>query len=281
MSVYETLPSPPGPSTATADAPPAMLELRKVHKHFGGVQAVADASLCVNAGEVVALVGNNGAGKSTIIHICSGVYAPDRGEVRVSGQVAHMRSARDARDLGIELVPQELALAKHLSATANIFLGREVTKWFGPVRLLDKRAMRDRGKALIEGFGIHIPSLASRVFDMSGGQQQGVAIARALAWGSPVVLLDEPTAALGIAETERVEQTVRQMRENGVAILLVSHNLDQVFRLADRIYVIRRGQVVGHLARQDATEPAVVALITGVAMASQAAQERASSSGRA
>ncbi|MGC8628510.1 MAG: ATP-binding cassette domain-containing protein, partial [Acidimicrobiales bacterium] len=225
---------------------------------------VEDATIRINSGEIVALVGNNGAGKSTIIHMCSGVYEPDEGEVIVAGKLVHMKSARDARDLGIELVPQELALARHLSATANIFLGREITRKIGPLRLLDKAAMRKRGGELIDGFGVHIPSLASRVYDMSGGQQQGVAIARALAWGSAVVLLDEPTAALGIAETERVEQTIRQMRDNGVAILLVSHNLDQVFRLADRIYVLRRGQIVGHLTRDEATEHAVVALITGV-----------------
>ncbi|MHB1782567.1 MAG: ATP-binding cassette domain-containing protein [Acidimicrobiales bacterium] len=243
-----------------------MLELQDVEKHFGGVHAVAGVSLQVRKGEVVALVGNNGAGKSTIIHMSSGVYPPDSGTVMVSGRAVRMRSARDARDLGIELVPQELALAKHLSATANIFLGREMTRRFGPVRLLDKRSMRKRGAELIEGFGIHIPSLAARVFDMSGGQQQGVAIARALAWGSQMVLLDEPTAALGIEETARVEQTIRQMRANNVAILLVSHNLDQVFRVSDRIYVLRRGRIEGHVKTNETNESDVVALITGVAV---------------
>ncbi len=258
--------SPPGVPRTPDQVGPPMLELRDVAKHFGGVHAVAGVSLQVRKGEVVALVGNNGAGKSTIIHMSSGVYPPDSGSVVVSGRAVRMRSARDARDLGIELVPQELALAKHLSATANIFLGREMTRRFGPVRLLDKRAMRKRGAELIEGFGIHIPSLAARVFDMSGGQQQGVAIARALAWGSQMVLLDEPTAALGVEETARVEQTIRQMRASNVAILLVSHNLDQVFRVSDRIYVLRRGRIEGHVKTDETNESEVVALITGVAV---------------
>lgn len=250
------------PDTGT-DVP--VIELRDVSKHFGGVQAVVDVSLEVSRREVVALVGNNGAGKSTVMKMISGVHAPDSGEVLVEGRSVHFRGPRDARVLGIEAVPQELALAKHLSVAANIFLGREITRGWGPLRVLDKRSMRRRSRELIEGFGIHVPDLAARVYHLSGGQQQGVAIGRALAWGSRLVVLDEPTAALGVRETARVEQTVRSMREANVAVLLVSHNLDQVFRVSDRVYVLRRGRLAGMRRTADTTAEELVSLITGLA----------------
>lgn len=254
--------SAPADAAATAGTP--VLELRHASKHFGGVQAVVDVSLDVRTGEIVALVGNNGAGKSTIMRMISGIHAPDAGEILIRGQRTRFRGPREARELGIEAVPQELALAAHLSVAANIFLGREVTRGFGPVRVLDKKTMKRRSQELIQGFGIHIPNLAARVYDLSGGQQQGVAIGRALAWGSRMILLDEPTAALGIEETARVERTIRSMRDGGVAVLLVSHHLDQVFRLSDRIYVLRRGHLVGEVATAQSNEDDVVSLITGL-----------------
>lgn len=244
-------------------APMPALRLERVEKHFGGITAVAGVSLEVWPGEVVALVGNNGAGKSTIMRMIFGQHAPDAGRVVIAGEPVRFHGPRDARESGVEPVPQELALASHLSVAANIYLGREITRGFGPFKILDKRAMRRQSQQLIEGFGIHIPDLAGRVFDMSGGQQQGVAIARALAWGGRLVVLDEPTAALGIHETHQVEQTIGQMRDGGVAVLLVSHDVDQVFRVADRIYVLRRGGLVGErvTARTDTDE--IVAMITG------------------
>lgn len=247
----------------TMDEPP-VVELRRVFKHFGGVHAVVDVSLHVGKGEVVALVGNNGAGKSTIMRMISGIHAPDSGEMLVAGHRARFHGPRDARELGIETVPQELALTTHLSVAANIFLGREVTRGWGPLRILDKKAMRRRSQELIRGFGIHIPDLGARVYDLSGGQQQGVAIGRALAWGSRMILLDEPTAALGIEETARVERTVRSMRDEGVTVMLVSHNLDQVFRVADRVYVLRRGRLVGERVIAQTNEDDLVSLITGL-----------------
>ena len=251
-----------GPGAPGAAAAPA-LELRGVTKHFGGVLAVAGVSLAVHPGEVVALVGNNGAGKSTIMRMISGVHPPDSGEILVAGRVVRFQGPRGARDFGIEPVPQELALARHLSVTANIYLGREITKGWGPFRLLDKRAMKQRSRDLIEGFGIDIPDHGARVHDLSGGQQQGVAIGRAMAWGSRLVLLDEPTASLGVRETARVEQTIRSMRDAGVAALLVSHNVDQIFRVTDRVYVLRRGHLVGERATSEVGPDEVVSLITG------------------
>lgn len=252
------------PGAESSDATGPVVELHEVVKHFGGVMAVAGVSLRVNRGEVVALVGNNGAGKSTIMRIISGVHSPDAGEVRVDGQRVRFKGPRDARGWGIEPVPQELALARHLSVTANIYLGREITKGWGPFRILDKKAMRARSAELISSFGIHIPNLSARVFDMSGGQQQGVAIGRGLAWGSRLVVLDEPTAALGVRETARVESTISTMRDQGVAVLLVSHNLDQVFRVSNRIYVLRRGHLVGERVTAETHQDDVVSLITGL-----------------
>jgi simple sugar transport system ATP-binding protein len=248
---------------AAADEAP-VLELRRVSKHFGGVHAVVDVSLHVGRGEVVALVGNNGAGKSTIMRMISGIHVPDSGEILITGRRVRFHGPRDARELGIETVPQELALSTHLSVAANIFLGREVTRGWGPFRILDKRTMKRRSQELIRGFGIHIPNLGARVYDLSGGQQQGVAIGRALAWGSRMVVLDEPTAALGIHETARVERTIASMRDSGVSILLVSHNLDQVFRVSDRIYVLRRARLVGERVTAQAREDDIVSLITGL-----------------
>ena len=253
--------------TSTADETTGktpVVELRHVSKHFGGVHAVVDVSLNVGKGEVVALVGNNGAGKSTIMRMLSGIHVPDSGDMLVAGNRVRFHGPREAREAGIETVPQELALTTHLSVAANIFLGREVTRGWGPLRILDKRTMRQRSQELIRGFGIHIPDLGARVYDLSGGQQQGVAIGRALAWGSRMILLDEPTAALGIEETAQVERTVRSMRDEGVTVMLVSHNLDQVFRVADRVYVLRRGHLVGERIIAQTSEDDLVALITGL-----------------
>lgn len=260
------VPAPHG-GTSTADVTTGktpVVELRNVSKHFGGVHAVVDVSLQVDKGEVVALVGNNGAGKSTIMRMISGIHVPDSGDMLVSGNRVRFRGPREAREAGIETVPQELALTTHLSVAANIFLGREVTRGWGPLQILDKKTMRQRSQELIRGFGIHIPDLGARVYDLSGGQQQGVAIGRALAWGSRMILLDEPTAALGIEETAQVERTVKSMRDEGVTVMLVSHNLDQVFRVADRVYVLRRGHLVGERIIAQTSEDDLVALITGL-----------------
>jgi ABC-type sugar transport system ATPase subunit len=253
--------------SARADVP--VLRLTHVAKHFGGVTAVEEASLEVHQGEVVALVGNNGAGKSTIMRMIFGLHPPDSGQIEIAGEQVRFRGPRDAREWGIEPVPQELALASQLSVAANIFLGREITRGVGPFRMLNKKAMRDQAKQRIGEFGIHIPNFAGRVFDMSGGQQQAVAIGRAMVWGGRLIVLDEPTAALGIHETNQVEDTIRSMRQSRVAVMLVSHDLDQVFRVADRVYVLRRGRLVGQRRVRETNEDEVVGMITGT----QAADE--------
>ncbi|MGH3434904.1 MAG: ATP-binding cassette domain-containing protein [Sciscionella sp.] len=242
-----------------------VLELDGVTKHFGGVAAVAGVSVTVGRGEVVALVGNNGAGKSTIMRMVCGVHRPDSGEVRVDGKAVKFHSPRDARTAGVEAVPQELALAGYLTVAANIFLGRELRHGWGPFAPLRRRAMTKRAAELIEGFGITIPNMRARARDLSGGQQQGVAIGRAVAWGSQLVVLDEPTAALGVHETEQVENTVKKMRSSGVSAMLVSHQIDQVFRVADRVYVLRQGQLVGERVIASTTPEEIVSLITGAA----------------
>lgn len=244
-----------------------VLELRNVSKHFGGVAACDGVGLVVNAGQIVAVVGHNGAGKSTVLRMVSGVMQPDTGELLVIGKPARLRSVHDARARGIETVPQELALAPKLNVYMNVYLGRELLMGPPPLRFLNRRRMEHGARALLESIGVQVPNMRSKVGGLSGGQRQGVAIARALGWGRSIVVLDEPTAALGVHETEQVEKSLMQMKELGLGLLLVSHDLDQVFRVADHIYVLYHGRVVGDMDRHDTSRDEVVALITGVAMA--------------
>lgn len=261
-----------GATTATGDdraaAPPhgetvPALDLRHVTKRFGGVVACHDVSLRVERGEVVALVGNNGAGKSTILRVVSGAQSADAGEVLLDGKVARLGSVREAREHGVETVPQELALAPKLTVTANIFLGRESLQRPRLAGLLARRKMDAEARRLLATLGANIPRLRSKVGTLSGGQRQSIAIARAVGWGRSVVVLDEPTAALGVHETAQVEKAIRHMREMQLGILLVSHDMDQVFRLADRIYVLYHGAVVGEERPSATTHDRVVSLITG------------------
>lgn len=241
-----------------------LLELKNISKHFGGVAAVSNVSLQIGTAEVVALLGNNGAGKSTVMRIISGLYQPDEGQILLSKQPIRFRNPKDAQTNGIEAVPQELALASYLSVEANIFLGRELRYGRSPLAPLNRRKMAKRSKELIESFGVHIPNMAKSVKDLSGGQQQGVAIGRAVAWGSRLVVLDEPTAALGVKETRQVEDTILKLRSSGVSVLLVSHQLDQVFRVSDRAYVMWHGQIVGQKNIKETNPEEIVSLITGV-----------------
>jgi ABC-type sugar transport system ATPase subunit len=242
-----------------------VLELRHITKRFGGVVACLDVSLHVNSGEIVALVGNNGAGKSTILRIVSGALPPDSGELLLAGEPVRLRSVREARAHGIEAVPQELALAPKLNVAANIFLGRELLRRPREARLLARRKMDEEARKLIETLGSHIPSMRAKAGTLSGGQRQAIAIARALGWGRSVVVLDEPTAALGVHETSQVEKAVLQMKEMQLGVLLVSHDLDQVFRLADRVYVLYHGAVAGLERPSGSTQDKIVSLITGTA----------------
>jgi ABC-type sugar transport system ATPase subunit len=244
-----------------ADVP--VLEMRGVSKHFGAVIACESVELKVFGGEIVALAGHNGAGKSTVLKMLSGVIQPDAGEIRLLGEPVHLGSVRAARSHGIETVPQELALAPKLTIPANIFLGRELVARPRPLRLRARRQMEAEAARLLESLGVRIPQIRAKVGSLSGGQAQAVAIARAVGWGRGVVVLDEPTAALGLHETTQVEQTITRMKEMGLAILIVSHDLDQMFRLAGRIYVMYHGRVVGVQTTSQTTQERIGALIHG------------------
>jgi simple sugar transport system ATP-binding protein len=243
------------------------LELQGITKRFGGVVALDDASIHVHAAHVVAIVGDNGAGKSTLMKIVAGVYTPNEGRLFLGGEEVNFSGPAASRAAGIEVVYQDLALAADQSVFMNMFLGRELTRPRFP--LLDKRRMRRETQQILSDLNVHIPSARTRVENLSGGQRQGIAIGRATHWARRLVLLDEPTAALGVQETARVEDTIRRMRERGLGVLMVSHNLDQVFRLADRVYVLRRGVVVGERVPAETHVDEVVGLITGSASAAE------------
>ncbi|MGJ8527587.1 ATP-binding cassette domain-containing protein [Maritalea sp.] len=246
----------------SVDAPQDVLRLQNIHKSFGGIVAIEDFSLDLKAGEIVALVGDNGAGKSTLIKIISGVYSPTSGAISFDGNEVNFKDATQARASGIEVVYQDLALADEQAVYMNMFLGREQTR--GPLGQLDRKKMIAETEQLVEELDVRIPSARTTIRNLSGGQRQGVAIARATHWAKKLVLLDEPTAALGVAETAKVEKLVASLKERDLAVLIISHSLDQVFRLSDRICVLRRGQQIGirETAKTDKNE--IVSMITGV-----------------
>lgn len=248
-------------ATPTDTTPPA-LRLVGIHKNFGGVVAIKRFDLEVMPGEIVALVGDNGAGKSTLIKIISGLYQPSEGEIWLNGEQAAFRDASDARAKGVEVVYQDLALVEDQPVYMNMFLGRELVK--GPLRILDRKKMARETQELVDTLDVRIPSARATLSDLSGGQRQGVAICRATHWASGLVLLDEPTAALGVAETAKVEETIKKLRARGAAVLIVSHNMEQVFRLADRVAVLRRGTQVGVKKLADTSHNELVAMITGL-----------------
>jgi simple sugar transport system ATP-binding protein len=250
----------PGART-TAEHPP--LKLSGIHKAFGGVVAIKQFDLEVAAGEIVALVGDNGAGKSTLVKIISGLYQPTAGEITLSGERVVFRDASDARSKGVEVVYQDLALVPNQPVYMNMFLGRELVR--GPLRRLDRRAMARQTQELVDALDVRIPSANATLSDLSGGQRQAVAISRATHWASGLVLMDEPTAALGVAETAKVEELILRLKERGAAVLIVSHNMDQVFRIADRVTVLRRGTQVATRPLADTTHNELVAMITGLA----------------
>jgi ABC-type sugar transport system ATPase subunit len=242
-----------------------LLEVRGVSKAYGHVQALIDVSMHVDAGEIVGLVGDNGAGKSTLVKLIAGADRPDEGAIVVSGDEVEFRTPLDAREQGIETVYQDLALAPDLSVWANLFLGREEYVR-GPGRIvgwMNKRAMRQRAQAELVRLQIPIPDVDVAVDDLSGGQRQAVAVARSIAWGRRLVAMDEPTASLGVEEQENVAALVRGLAAQQLAVLLVSHNLAQVFELAHRVVVLRRGRCVAVRSIEKTTREEIVGLITG------------------
>lgn len=238
-----------------------VLVLKDIRKSFGAVTAIENFSLDIRPGEIVALVGDNGAGKSTLIKIVSGVYAPTSGSITIEGETVSMASASMARAHGIEVVYQDLALADQQTVYMNMFLGREPVNRFG---LLDRRTMISETEKLVKELDVRIPSAHATIRDLSGGQRQGVAIARATRWASKLILLDEPTAALGVAETAKVEAIVQSLKSRNIGVLIISHSLDQVFKLSDRICVLRRGKQIGIRNTAETNKNEIVSMITGL-----------------
>jgi D-xylose transport system ATP-binding protein len=243
----------------------ALLSLQGVSKRFGPVQALDGVDFEVRPGEVVALVGDNGAGKSTLVKVISGIYGADDGKFYFGGEEVAIQGPQSATKLGIATVYQDLALCDNLDVVANLFLGREeIAPGPGAIsRQLDETDMEHRSQELLDTVAVTIPSLRSEVGTLSGGQRQQVAVARSLLGEPKVVLLDEPTAALGVAQTELVLSLIKRLRERGLGVVVISHNLADVFEVADRIFVLRLGKGAGSFAAEDTTEEHVVSAITG------------------
>ena len=234
-------------------------------KRYGGVHALEDADFSLRDGEHVAVVGDNGAGKSTFVRQITGVEQPTGGKIFFEEREVHFRSPIEARDAGIETVFQNLALADDLDVPSNLFLGRE-ERYFnlGPFSFLNEKKMLSHAQEALRQTGVKIPNLKNKIRNMSGGQRQCVAISRAASFASKLIIMDEPTAALGVQETAQVENIIRGLKERGIPLILISHNLRQVFDLVDRIWVFRRGKIVGAVDRDKTDGNEIVSLITGV-----------------
>lgn len=245
---------------------PTVLEARGLHKQFGQVVALDGTDFDIRAGEILAVIGDNGAGKSSLIKVLSGALVPDAGTIRLDGELVRFSSPRDARDAGIETVYQELALAPAMSIAENLFLGRELRRsditgrWFR--RLDHPRMQREAGEAL-RGLGITVRSITQPVETLSGGQRQGIAVARSAAFARHVVILDEPTAALGVRESGMVLELIRRVRDRGLSVVLISHNMPHVFQLADRIHIQRLGRRIALVKTAEITITEAVAVMTG------------------
>ncbi len=242
-----------------------ILRLEHVFKRFGGLTAVNDVSVDIYPGEVIGLVGDNGAGKSTLIKMISGVYRPDDGRIFLGDEEITLSSPMEARNLGIETIYQDLALCENLDATVNIFLGKEpLRRMLGIFNQVDRPHMLAESHKVLNRLDIKIPDLRKPIRQMSGGQRQAVAIARALYWNARLVIMDEPTAALGVPEQRKVHELVHMLKANNVPVIIISHNLQDVFATADRIVVMRRGSKVGDLLAQDTSGDELVSLMVGV-----------------
>ncbi len=236
-----------------------LVEMRGICKRFGGIQALLDVDFWLDPGEIVGLVGDNGAGKSTLIKILSGVYLPDKGEIYFQGRRVHFESPHDAKALGIETVHQDRGLVGNFDVPSNIFLGREITR-FGLLRL---KAMEREARAALRRLGMEIAALRAPVMNLSGGQQQAVAVGRAISTRPKVVIMDEPTAALAVKEVHKVLDLMRRLKAEGVAVVFISHVLQEVLSVTDRIVVLRKGVKVGDLPTSEADIDLIVKLMVG------------------
>jgi D-xylose transport system ATP-binding protein len=252
--------APAAPVVAPTPAPDIvpLVEMRNIRVAFGGVHAVDDVTIDLYPGEVVGLVGGNGAGKSTLIRTLSGAHVPDSGEIRIEGEPVAITNPRDAKALGIETIYQTLALADNVDATANMFLGRELlTRW----GTLDDSAMQDATRKVMKRLNPKFRNFKTPVKSLSGGQRQSVAIARAVHFNARILIMDEPTAALGPAETAQVMELIAQLKQEGIGIFLISHDIHDVFDLADRISVMLQGKLVGTVNKDDVTKDEVLGMI--------------------
>lgn len=236
---------------------------RNISKRFGALTALQDVNLDIRAGEVLALLGDNGAGKSTFIKILAGAHTQTEGELCIEGRPVSFSSPRDAAEAGIATIFQELALSENLSISENVFLGRELTRRFLRIPMLRRRAMRERVAELLKELDAHISDPAAPVGSLSGGQRQAVAICRALNLNAKLVIMDEPTAALAVAETRKVLALTRRLAERGCAVVLISHNISDVFEVADRMVVFRRGRKIAERERSKTDPEEIVSFITG------------------
>lgn len=236
----------------------ALVELRNIVKTFGGVLAVENVSLELAEGEVLGLLGHNGAGKSTLIKILSGVFPADSGDIKIAGQPVSIRSTRDAKSLGIETIYQTLALSENLDSIANLFLGREMADRFG---FMNEEAMEDQARRTLERLKLRLPSLTRLVASLSGGQRQAVAIARAIHFNAKVLIMDEPTAALGPEETQKVAALIASLSSQGIGIMLISHDIHDIFDLASRLAVMKNGKLIGVVKTSEVTKDEVLAMI--------------------
>jgi len=241
----------------------SLLELHDVHKNFGAIEALRGVTFSVEAGSVVGLVGDNGAGKSTLMKTITGIHRPDSGEIRFDGAPLAGKDPGDIRKAGIEMIYQDLALARMRDVASNIFLGRELTHNVLGLKLIDVKRMRSEAEAMIAKLGARVKSVTQIAGLLSGGQQQSVAIARALTFNPKLVIMDEPTAALAVREIEHVLELIRTLASHGIAVILISHRLTDVFAVCDRIVVLRQGAVIADDPTAETTMNAVVAHIVG------------------
>jgi len=241
-----------------------LLEVRNLSKSFGPVQALKDFSMQVAPGEVVALAGDNGAGKTTLIKTISGVFQPSGGEIRLKGKTVSFSSPQEARERGIETIYQDLALADNLTIGANIFLGREpMRKALGFIPVLDRKKMADAARDTMALLDFHVSRLDAPVSNFSGGQRQAVAIGRAVYWNAQILIMDEPTAALGVPEQRKVIELIHQLKAQGRGVIFISHNLQDIFAVSDRIIVMRRGIMAGERQISQTSHDEVVKLMIG------------------
>lgn len=243
-----------------------VLQARGVKKRYGNVEALRGVDFEAYAGEIVALVGDNGAGKSTLVKVLVGDVAPTDGEITFNGSPVVFKSRFDARALGVEMVYQDLAIAKHLEPAENFFLNRELYKFGGLGRffgILDRDRMRAQMSGALTELGVQLRETVCRIGDLSGGQQQGVAVARASYWAKKLVFLDEPTAALGVKQTKGVLDTVRRVRDKGLAVVYISHDIPEILQVTDRVHVLRRGETVAQFKTAEVDEHTLVSAMTG------------------